>query len=131
MTMIPVLLIDDSEPDRLYASIMLSRSGQPLALSEFESAVEALAELASAPHPPKLILLDINMPGMDGFEFLDAYERLPEANRGETVIVMLTSSPLDSDRERALSHPAVKDVMVKPLTLPQAQSLAMRFGPRP
>lgn len=130
MTTIPVLLIDDSEPDRLYASIMLARSGHPLAVREFESAAEALAVLASSPHPPNIILLDINMPGMDGFEFLDAYERLPEANRGETVIVMLTSSPLDSDRERALSHSAVKEVIVKPLNVPQAQSLAMRFGSR-
>jgi hypothetical protein len=41
---------------------------------------------------------------------------------------MLSSSPLDSDRERALAHDAVKDYMVKPLSVQQARSLAERFG---
>jgi CheY-like chemotaxis protein len=128
MTTIPVLLVDDSEPDRLFASIVLGRSGRPLEVREFESAADALAELATAPQPPTIILLDINMPGMDGFDFLRAFEQLPEERRRGTSVVMLSSSPLDSDRDRALSHASVKDYMVKPLTVQQARSLADRFG---
>jgi CheY-like chemotaxis protein len=128
MTSIPVLLVDDSEPDRLFASIVLGRSGRPLEVREFESAADALAELATAPQPPTIILLDINMPGMDGFDFLRAFEQLPEERRRGTSVVMLSSSPLDSDRDRALSHASVKDYMVKPLTVQQARSLADRFG---
>ena len=128
MTSIPVLLVDDSEPDRLFASIVLGRSGRPLEVREFESAADALAELATAPQPPTIILLDINMPGMDGFDFLRAFEQLPEERRRGTSVVMLSSSPLDSDRDRALSHASVKDYMVKPLSVQQARSLADRFG---
>jgi CheY-like chemotaxis protein len=128
MMTIPVLLVDDSEPDRLFASIVLGRSGRPLQVQEFESAADALAELATAPQPPTIILLDINMPGMDGFDFLRAFEQLPEERRRGTSVVMLSSSPLDSDRDRALSHPSVKDYMVKPLSVQQARSLAERFG---
>ncbi|MCA3239926.1 MAG: response regulator [Rubrivivax sp.] len=128
MTTIPVLLVDDSEPDRLFASIVLGRSGRPLEVREFESAADALAELATAPQPPTIILLDINMPGMDGFDFLRAFEQLPEERRRGTSVVMLSSSPLDSDRDRALSHASVKDYMVKPLSVQQARSLADRFG---
>ena len=128
MTTIPVLLVDDSEPDRLFSSIVLGRSGRPLEVREFESAADALAELATAPQPPTIILLDINMPGMDGFDFLRAFEQLPEERRRGTSVVMLSSSPLDSDRERALAHDAVKDYMVKPLSVQQARSLAERFG---
>jgi len=128
MTTIPVLLVDDSEPDRLFASIVLGRSGRPLEVREFESAADALAVLATAPQPPTLILLDINMPGMDGFDFLRAFEQLPEERRRGTSVVMLSSSPLDSDRDRALSHASVKDYMVKPLSVQQARSLADRFG---
>ena len=128
MMMIQVLLVDDSEPDRLFASIVLARSGLPLKVHEFESAADALAALATAPQPPAIILLDINMPGMDGFAFLQAFEQLPEERRRGTSVVMLSSSPLDSDRERALSHAAVKDYMVKPLDVQQARSLAERFG---
>ncbi|MEY3253298.1 MAG: hypothetical protein RL227_2271, partial [Pseudomonadota bacterium] len=120
MTPIAVLLVDDSEPDRLFASIVLGRSGRPLEVREFESAADALAELATAPQPPTIILLDINMPGMDGFDFLRAFEQLPEERRRGTSVVMLSSSPLDSDRDRALSHASVKDYMVKPLSVQQA-----------
>lgn len=128
MTTIPVLLVDDSEPDRLFASIVLGRSGRPLEVREFESAADALAELATAPQPPTIILLDINMPGMDGFDFLRAFEQLPEERRRGTSVVMLSSSPLDSDRDRALSHASVKDYMVKPLSVQQARNLVDRFG---
>ncbi len=128
MTTIPVLLVDDSEPDRLFSSIVLGRSGRPLEVREFESAADALAELATAPQPPTIILLDINMPGMDGFDFLRAFEQLPEERRLGTSVVMLSSSPLDSDRDRALSHASVKDYMVKPLSVQQARNLVDRFG---
>ena len=128
MTTIPVLLVDDSEPDRLFASIVLGRSGRPLEVREFESAADALAELATAPQPPTIILLDINLPGMDGFDFLRAFEQLPEERRRGTSVVMLSSSPLDSDRDRALSHASVKDYMVKPLSVQQARNLVDRFG---
>lgn len=129
MTTIPVLLIDDSEPDRIYAGIVLGRSGLPFEVRDFESAADALALLAASPQPPSLILLDINMPGMNGFAFLEAYEKLPEAHRRNTVVVMLSSSPADSDRQRAMAHAVVKDYVVKPLTVQQARRLGEQFGP--
>lgn len=131
MTTIPVLLIDDSEPDRLFTGIVLSRTGLPFAVRDFESAHEALAELAQSPRPPSLILLDINMPVMDGFAFLDAYEQLPEAHRRSSAVVMLSSSPHGSDRQRALAHATVRDYVVKPITVERAAQLAalVKAGP--
>ena len=124
MKNLPVLLVDDSEFDRLYTSVILGKTGLPWAVKECESGAEALQAIAQAPRPAALILLDVNMPGMDGFEFLAAFERLPAAQREHTAVVMLSSSPLDTDRQRALAHPAVKDYLVKPLTQPQAERLA-------
>ena len=124
MLTLPVLLVDDSEFDRMYTAVILGRTGLPWAVQECESGADALKAIAQAPTPLALILLDINMPGMDGFEFLDAFERLPQALRGNTVVVMMSSSPLDTDRQRALAHAVVKDYVVKPLTLAQAQRLA-------
>lgn len=124
MPTLPVLLVDDSEFDRMYTAVILGRTGLPWAVQECESGAEALKAIAQAPGLTALILLDINMPGMDGFEFLDAFERLPQAQRGNTVVVMMSSSPLDTDRQRALAHAVVKDYVVKPLTLAQAQRLA-------
>ena len=74
------------------------------------------------------VLMDLQMPVMDGFDFLRAFEQLPEVRRRGTSVVMLSSSPLDSDRDRALSYASVKDYVVKPLSVQQARSLADRFG---
>ncbi|MCY4744953.1 response regulator [Pelomonas sp. UHG3] len=120
---IPVLLVDDSEFDRMYTRIVLGRTGLPWAVQECECGAEGLNAITQAPGHIALVLLDLNMPGMDGFEFIDAFERLPPAVRAGTEIVVLSSSPLDTERQRALAHPVVKDYLVKPLTLPQAQHL--------
>lgn len=125
---IPVLLVDDSEFDRTYTGIMLGRTGLPWAVQECESGPEALDVIAQAPGRVGLILLDVNMPGMNGFEFIAAFERLPADVRGATEIVVLSSSPLDSERQQALAHPVVKDYLVKPLTQAQAQRLGQRQG---
>lgn len=124
-----VLLIDDSEADRLYTRIVLERSGAAEQVIGFESAREALAALVDGSVLVDLILLDINMPGMNGFEFLDAYEQLPIAGgrsvpAGKPVaVVMLTSSPDPADRDRALGHPCVRGYVTKPIDAQAARSL--------
>lgn len=128
MNNVPVLLVDDSEFDRLYTSVILGKTGLPWAVQECESGAEALRAITQAAGPAALILLDVNMPGMDGFEFLDAFERLPAAQRGHTAVVMLSSSPLDTERHRALAHAVVKDYLVKPLSQPQVERLARVAG---
>ncbi len=121
-----VMLIDGSEADLLYAEIMLQRCGEAWEISRFESARAALAALHDDT-AADLILLDINMPGLDGFGFLEAYERLPRRSR--TPVVMLTSSPDPADRARALRHRCVKDYLTKPLDRDAAASLAQLLVP--
>lgn len=118
-----VMVIDDSETDLLYARIVLERAGVARELVLVESAREALqllqGRLAGA---VDLILLDINMPGMDGFDFLDAYEA-GAADRPCTAVVMLTSSPDPADRLRAQRHACVRGYQTKPLDVPGALAL--------
>lgn len=65
---------------------------------------------------PMLVFLDINMPVMDGFEFLDAYEKeVDEDIRDNIHVVMLTSSTDDQDVRRARLH-TISGYIPKPLT---------------
>ena len=52
---------------------------------------------------------------MNGFEFLEQFHRLPAAQQADARVCMLSSSPLDSDRDRAFTFPRVTDFIVKPL----------------
>lgn len=64
---------------------------------------------------PDLILLDLNMPLMDGWEFLEAYQQLPPHLRQSLVIVMLTTSLREEDQVRAYQMPDVRTLIHKPL----------------
>lgn len=124
-----VMLIDDSEADLLFTTIMLERSGEDYEVVAYESPRAALLDLERGVRAVDLILLDINMPGMNGFEFLEAYERLRVGQRARAVVVMLTSSPDATDRERARAFASVRGYVTKPIDQASAQSLVRLMVP--
>lgn len=131
-----VLLVDDFAPDVRYSALMLERSGRFRHVVTAASADEALRLLtdpeAATAHgdawPPQAILLDINMPGLDGFELLEALAR--DAPAVTCPVVMLSSSLDERDRHRALSFAAVVDYACKPLSVEVAHALADRLQGR-
>ncbi len=111
-----VMLIDDSDADNFFHEMLIERSGLAQVVRVFDWAEKALDWLSGNPeHDVDLILLDINMPRMNGFEFLDAFHGMPAEHQGEARICMLSSSPLRTEREHALRYPRVIDFIVKPL----------------
>ncbi len=119
-----VMLVDDNENDLLYTRIVLERCGLAVEVQAFEFARQALQSLADgSAGGVDIILLDINMPGMDGFEFLDAYQALTDARRARAAVVMLTSSSHGADRERAMAYACVKGYVVKPIDVETACAL--------
>lgn len=133
-----LLIVDDNSFDILYTRKILEKTGQFEHVYAVTDGVEALElfrnyEESRRQHPeafpPLMILLDINMPLMNGFEFLSQYSRLENAPAYDpSIIVMLTSSSFEDDRKRAMGDPLVKDYVVKPMTRQRAAELAEEFG---
>jgi CheY-like chemotaxis protein len=123
------LIVDDSDPDLLYAQIVLESAHLAEEVLPFGGGAEALAFLRRPEgHRVDVILLDVNMPEMSGFEFLDAYEQLHRSQRARAVVVMLTSSSDPADRNRAAGYGCVRGYLVKPLDPRAARVLLDRIA---
>ena len=111
-----LMLIDDNKIDQLHYERIISRSGLVEKTISFYFAEEALEYLKdNRNQKPNMIFLDVKMPRMDGFEFLDhaVGQFGPDAL---SVVVMLTTSLDPRDRARARGFSCVKDFQNKPLT---------------
>ncbi|PWW02161.1 response regulator receiver domain-containing protein [Hoeflea marina] len=112
-----ILIVDDDENDQFICEYTIRKFDPSIVIHKAYDGTEALALLRVS--MPNAIILDINMPVMNGFEFLDHYAT--EFINHAPVVAMLTSSHLDKDRERALRYDFVKSYFEKPLTLDHLQ----------
>ncbi len=116
-----VLLIDDDEATNFYHTLILEEACAGVHVQSVTSAREGLDFLQSKGNfsnspKPGIIFLDINMPGMTGWDFLEVYKELPEDIHARAVVAMLTTSVNPDDKERGSSIPEVKEFAHKPLT---------------
>ncbi len=115
-----ILLIDDDPDDNFLHKLVIAESGLVDTVRVAESGPEALHYLTHTDTPtylrPNVILLDINMPGMNGFEFLEEYHQLPESMKSNVVVMMLTTSLNPTDIDRADNIEEISGYRNKPLT---------------
>src|SRR5688572_6747168 len=116
-----IMLIDDNPDDNFFHERLIRKHGRADVVVAKQSGEEALAYLrAKSEHEdkhPDIIFLDINMPGMNGWEFLDVYRQLEEHLRSKVMVVMLTTSENPDDYKRAAAYNLVSDFRSKPLTV--------------
>ena len=111
------VLIDDDDVDLMLNERVIKRSGLVDTVLKFSYAEDALDFLRNPNRQDvDVIFLDINMPRMTGFEFLqEAFSELGE-DFAKLIVVMLTTSLADKDREQAEQYEVVKAFFNKPLT---------------
>jgi len=130
-----VLLIDDDKPTNLIHKKVIEKTGLEVKVQALTSAHEALEFLtntgkyANTPQTcrPGIIFLDINMPGMNGWEFMDAYQKLSENQKARIVVIMLTTSLNNPDRERALRDDNITTFYHKPLRANMVMELVNQY----
>jgi CheY-like chemotaxis protein len=126
-----ILLIDDDEPTNFLNRLTLEQAGCARDIRIAQSGQEALDYLrncgSSGAPRPDLIFLDINMPAMDGWEFLEKYRLLPAEQKAEIVLIMLTTSLNPDDEVRTQAIPEVSGFENKPLSQQRVTHLLEKY----
>lgn len=118
-----VLIVDDNEIDILVASKNLEMSGQFSEIKTAKNGQEAMNLLDDITQElPDYILLDINMPVMDGWEFLSLFEGFILSDK-QPEVFMLSSSIDSVDTDRARANPYVKKFISKPFNSQKVEML--------
>ena len=117
-----ILLIDDDGISNFITEKLILREQLARQVISFLSAEEALVYLnrstaaACTANFPDIILLDLNMPAMNGWEFIEAYKNLPQPESAQCRLYMLSSAVDAKDIVQAKSISLVQDFISKPLT---------------
>ena len=124
-----IMVIDDSKIDRYVVEMMIKKTNFATNVIQMESGFEALnflnTNLDNLSILPELILLDVNMPEMNGFEFMEKFERLTGNFKESCQVMLLTSSIHPIDIDRASANKYIAKFINKPLNTAKISELAV------
>lgn len=119
------IIIDDSVFDLFTQEKLLLKSGLAQTVRPFNSASDAMdyLKLSDETFPETVILLDLQMPGINGFEFTEHYASLPVSLRSKIKLFMISSTVDAVDIEEANTNPYIIELLSKPLEIPVLREL--------
>lgn len=114
------MIVDDCDGDQFLTKMELQEYNPDIVVYQAYDGQEALEQLDGMEEQPDVIFLDINMPRMNGLEFLQEYQRREAQS---PVVAMLTSSSQDSDRQTAMEFNFVRRYYTKLLCKADVEAL--------
>ncbi|MCH5721041.1 response regulator [Niabella hibiscisoli] len=124
-----VLVVDDDPVFKLIAKKLFERSGDFFDLTFAENGLEAIELLKTtieqkAKPLPDIILLDIEMPIMNGWGFMEEFVKFPSEETRNISVYTVSSSIAQEDKNRTASYPQIKAYITKPLTVDIIRGIA-------
>ncbi|MBQ4804029.1 response regulator [Aquimarina sp. MMG015] len=125
-TIAKVLLVDDSDATIFFNKIVLSKTGYVDDILIAKNGLEALQIIQSG-IVPEIIFLDINMPVMDGWEFLSKFQDLENSLKNTTIILMIGAELTKEDKELARSIDQIKEFSGKMLSRVGVDAIRQKY----
>lgn len=125
-----LLLVDDDPTTNFFNRHLINKMelfDQIHEAGNGQIALDIITELYGKGEAPDMILLDINMPIMNGFEFLDRYVELDKKMKSSVVVCMLTTSLAQEDLERSKHYAILDDYIDKPLYEAKMRELILKY----
>ena len=124
MTKKKICIIDDDPIYQLVTKKIIEKSSYFPIVDSFTNGLEAIAYFKNAALLPEVILLDIEMPIMDGWDFLSEITIIRQQYNARTNIYIVSSSIAKEDKEKALTYDVIKGFISKPVTISKIEKIA-------
>jgi response regulator RpfG family c-di-GMP phosphodiesterase len=124
MALDTIVLIDDSEATNIYHELVLLETFPEIKVIDFTNCQKAIQFIQnnSFTSSNTLFLLDLNMPEMDGWEFLAFVEKIKEKNE-QLKFIFLSTAISQNDKIRAKKHPFIVDLLTKPIEVSKIKEI--------
>lgn len=125
-----ILLLDDNPATNFIHQKFISRVDCTEEIVTFQGGFDALDYLGSKTKKAlELMLVDINMPMMDAWDFLEEFQKIENPHVKDTKVILLSTSVSASDFEKAKQIPIIRGLRLKPLTVKAVHEIMDEFFP--